>query len=78
MSNTAANETLDAMCNVCGVHCATWVGEDEHGDRHYTLVACDDSGEQFIVHSCELMEAVCELVTELRARSRIRAGDSHA
>ena len=49
------------MCCVCGIHCGTWVGEDEHGDRHYTLDACDDSGERFIVHSYDLMEAVYEL-----------------
>ncbi len=35
MSNVCANETLDAMCCVCGAHCATWVGEDEHGEREY-------------------------------------------
>ncbi len=27
MSNTVACETLDAMCCVCGAHCATWVGD---------------------------------------------------
>ena len=37
MSNVCANETLDAMCAVCGAHCATWVGEDEHGNREYIL-----------------------------------------
>ncbi|MEE9130825.1 MAG: hypothetical protein V3T84_12460 [Phycisphaerales bacterium] len=61
MSNTIACETLDVMCNVCGIHCATWVGEDEHGDRHYTLDACDDSGQRFIVHGYDLTEAVCAL-----------------
>ncbi len=33
MSNTAACVTLDAMYNVCGAHCATWVGEDDAGNR---------------------------------------------
>lgn len=34
MPDPFACETLDAMCNVCGIQCATWVGEDNHGDRH--------------------------------------------
>ncbi len=58
MSNRVACETLDVMCSVCGAHCATWVGEDEHGDRYYTLDACDDAGERWLVHSHDLMEAV--------------------
>ncbi len=41
MSNTVACETLDAMCAVCGAHGATWVGEDEYGDREYTLDCLD-------------------------------------
>ena len=41
MSNTVACETLDAMCNVCGAHCATWVGEDESGYQHVTPDAID-------------------------------------
>ena len=57
--------TLDAICAVCGAHCATWVGENEHGDRHYTLDACEDSGDRFIVHSYDLMEAVYELAVLL-------------
>jgi len=60
MSNTVACETLDAMCNVCGAHRATWVGEYESGDQHFTLDCLDDEGQQFIVHSDDLMEAVCE------------------
>ena len=39
MPNTVANETLDAMCCVCGAHCATWIGKDDKGDREYTLRA---------------------------------------
>ena len=35
--NICANGTLDAMCCVCGAHCATWIGENEQGDREYTL-----------------------------------------
>ena len=47
MSNVCANETLDAMCNVCGIHCATWIGENEHGDREYTL-DCLDEDERLV------------------------------
>ena len=31
-SNVCANETVDAKCNVYGIHSAAWVGEDEHGE----------------------------------------------
>ena len=65
MSNTVACETLDAMCAVCGAHCATWVGEDEHGDREYTLDCLDEDGQRYVVHSNDLLEAVCELAVLL-------------
>ncbi len=32
MPNRVACETLDAMCSVCKVHCATWRTEDAEGD----------------------------------------------
>lgn len=31
------------MCAVCGAHCATWVGEDDEGNREYTLDCLDDA-----------------------------------
>ena len=65
MSNTVACETLDAMCAVCGAHCATWVGEDEHGDRHYTLDCLDEDGQRYIVNHSDLLGAVCELAVLL-------------
>lgn len=61
MSNVAANETLDAMCNVCGIYCATWIGENEDGDREYTLDCLDEDGQRYIVIHSDLMEAVYEL-----------------
>ena len=61
MSNVCANETLDAMCNVCGAHCATWIGENEHGDREYTLDGLDEDGQRYIVIHTDLMEAVFAL-----------------
>ena len=59
--STAANETLDAMCCVCGAHCATWVGEDDEGNREYTLDCLDEDGQRYIVIHTDLMEAVYEL-----------------
>ena len=44
MSNSVACETLDAMCSVCKVHCATWWSEDADADGHWTLDAWDDFG----------------------------------
>lgn len=39
--STVARETLGALCADCGTHCATRVGEDERGDREYTLDCLD-------------------------------------
>ncbi len=61
MSNTIACETLDAMCNVCGIHCATWIGETKDGDREYTLDCLDEDCQRYIVIHTDLLEAVCEL-----------------
>ena len=61
MSNVCANQTLDAMCCVCGAHCATWIGENEDGDLEYTLDCLDEDGQRYIVIHTDLLEAVCEL-----------------
>ncbi len=53
------------MCAVCGAHCATWVGEDEHGNREYTLDCLDEDGQRYVVHSNDPLEAVCELAVLL-------------
>ncbi len=58
MSNRVACETLDAMCSVCKVHCATWRAENSEGDGYWTLDACDDYGQRWIVHHDDLLEAV--------------------
>ncbi len=58
MSNRVACETLDAMCSVCGVHCATWRTDDADADGYWTLDACDDAGERWLVHSDDLLDAV--------------------
>ena len=58
MSNTVACVTVDAMCAVCGAHCATWIGEDENGDREYCL---DEDGQRYIVNHSDLLGAVVEL-----------------
>ena len=65
MSNTVACVTLDAMCSVCGAHCATWIGEDEQGNRQYTLDCLDEDGQRYIVIHTDLLEAVCELAVLL-------------
>ena len=65
MGNICANQNLDAMCNVCGIHCAPCVGEDEHGDHHYTLDCLDEDGQRYIVIHTVLLEAVCELAVLL-------------
>ena len=49
------------MCCVCGAHCATWIGEDERGDREYTLDCLDEDGQRYIVIHTDLMQAVYEL-----------------
>ena len=61
MSNICANQILDAMCNVCGTHCAAWIGDNEQGDREYTLDCLDEDGQRYIVVHTDLMEAVYEL-----------------
>lgn len=61
MPNIGACETLDAMCNVCDAHCATWVGEDDEGDREYMLDRLDQDGQRYVVHSNDLLGAVCAL-----------------
>ncbi len=65
MPNVCANQTLDAMCCVCGAHCATWIGETEQGDREYTLDCLDEDGQRYIVIHTDLLEAVCELAVLL-------------
>ncbi len=56
MSNRVACETLDAMCSVCKVHCATWRTED--ADGYWTLDACDDFGQRWLFHHDDLLNAV--------------------
>ena len=58
MANRVACETLDAMCSVCEVCCATWRAEDADGDGHWTLDACDDFGQRWLVHHDDLLAAV--------------------
>ena len=53
-----ACETLDAMCSVCKVHCATLRTEDAEGDSNWTLDACDDFGERGLVHHDDLLKGV--------------------
>ena len=61
MSNTVAYVTLDAMCAVCRAHCATWIGEDDEGNREYTLDCLDEVGQWYIVNHSDLLGAVVEL-----------------
>ncbi len=58
MSNRVACETLDAMCSVCKVHCATWRTEDGDSDGCWTLDARDDFGQRWLVHHDDLLKAV--------------------
>ena len=58
MSNTVACETLDAMCSVCKVNCATWRTEDDQGDGYWTLDTCDAFGQRWLVEHEDLLEAV--------------------
>ncbi len=53
------------VCCVCGAHCATCVGEDEQGNREYTLDCLDEDGHRYIVIHTDLLEAVCELAVLL-------------
>ncbi|MCH7720373.1 MAG: hypothetical protein IH988_05210 [Planctomycetes bacterium] len=55
MSNRVACETLDAMCSVCKVHCATWRADDLGGDGCWTLDAWDDFGQRWLVHHDDLL-----------------------
>ncbi len=50
---------------VCASPSATWVGEDEHGDREYMLDWLDWDNQRCGVHSDDLLEAVCELALRL-------------
>ena len=61
MPNTCACETLDARCNVCNVHCATYRIEDAEGEGYWTLEAIDDEGQEYKVNHEDLLEAVCIL-----------------
>ena len=65
MPDAATNETLDAMCAICGAHCATWIGEDDQGNREYTLDCLDEDGQRYIVNHSDLLGAVCELAVLL-------------
>ncbi len=58
MSNRVACETLDAMCSVCKVHCATWRTQDADTDDSWTLDAYDAFGQRWLVHYDDLLEAV--------------------
>ncbi len=66
MSNTCACETLDAMCNVCNVHCATYRTEDVEGEGYWTLEAIDDERQEYTVNHNNLLEAVCILAELLQ------------
>ncbi len=61
MPNRVACETLDAMCSVCKVHCATWRTKDTDSGGYWTLDAWDESGERWIVHHDDLLKAVVVL-----------------
>ena len=59
MPNRVACETLDTMCSICKVHCATWRSEDGGGgDGQWTLDACDACGQLWLVHHDNLLAAV--------------------
>ena len=58
MPNRVACETLDAMCLVSEVCCATWRTEDTDSGGYWTLDACDDYGQRWIVHHDDLLGAV--------------------
>ena len=70
MPNTVACETLDAMCSVCKVHCATWRAENADGDGYWTLDAWDKAGERWVVHHDGLLEAVCSWARYLVSMGR--------
>ncbi len=58
VSNHVACETLDAMCSVCKVHCATRRSEDGDSDGCWTLDVCDAFGQRWLVHHDDLLAAV--------------------
>ncbi len=62
---SSERQTLDATCNVCGNHCAARIGEDEHGNREYTLDCLDEDGQRCVVNHSDLLGAVCELAVLL-------------
>ena len=47
------------------LHCAMWVGADEHGNREYALDCLDSDGPRYAVHRSDLLEAVCTLTVLL-------------
>ena len=53
-----ACETLDAMCSVCKVHCATWRTDVGGEIGYWTLDACDAFGQRWIVHHEDLLKVV--------------------
>ena len=61
MAYRVACETLDSMCSVCKVHCATWRTEDADADGYWTLDTWDDFGQRWIVHHDGLPETVAQL-----------------
>ncbi len=54
--------TLDAMCLVCGIHCATYT-DDERSS--FLLHAWDDFRQQWIVEAEDLANAVFALGRQL-------------
>ena len=58
MSNRVACETLDAMCTICEVGCATWRTEVAEGDGNWALDASDESRQRWLVHHDDLLDAV--------------------
>ncbi len=58
VSNRVACETLDAMCSICKVCCATWRTEDGGGDGYWTIDAWDESRQRWLVHHDDLLAAV--------------------
>ena len=58
VSNRTACETLDAMCSVCEVGCATWRTEDADADGYWSLDACDAVYQRWLVHHDDLLKAV--------------------
>ena len=57
-AHPCACETLNAMCSICKVHCATWRAEAANGDGNWSLDAWDDFGQRWIVEHDDLPKAV--------------------